>query len=336
LNLSETEEVWEVLGPAGRSEDVSTYELDTRYCGVCSVISSTHATPYLHGILHCEDWWINGDLYDGVDKPYGVYHRIGYARSRCVGNATDAHYFTKLKTADAPAVPTVTPTPVGGWGGRIITAAYSEEDFIENRGEDQPCGGVGQPHIVAGRVVGASQDDDEYYYVFYTRVGLVDHPTICGGIEVARARASLLNLDQSSYENLEAGEIWRKYTSDEEWSGDPITATGELLLQGGAGSYVSWNTEVDKWVMAVEYNYDLSVHFADPGETWYKDWGEKIIVMGENKGRVDGFYYPCIVGSSTGYGDKLTAKVNKFYWSAEAGGEPPHTLKRQKLRIEDE
>jgi len=319
-------------------DEISQYQLDVRYCGVCGINSSTHTEPdnFLHAFLHCEDIWITSStdssqtwLTDGKEgRPYFSFHRIGYARSASGGTYTDAYNLGKVTPHDASDTPEIDPDWVkGGWGGAVLTAPYSEGQYFEGRydGEiEKHTGGVGAPQVVR---------DGDYYYMFFTRQSLPGlQPTpLSGGTGVARAPASLLNVDSTGdYENYDRNDVWVKYT-DSGWDANAIGGTGKMVLEGCSQARVSFNNEIDEWIIVYMKGDGMFMRVSNGGDDWYDDWGDEI---GITYGCSYGYYYPTLVGQMPDETDKETSEYNRFYFAHTPDGTPGHhVLKRRILRI---
>ncbi len=320
-------------------DEISQYQLDVRYCGVCGINSSTHTEPnnFLHAFLHCEDIWITSStdssttwLTDGKEgRPYYSFHRIGYARSASGGTYTDAYDLDKVTPNDASDTPSVSPTWVkGGWGGAVLTSPYSEGESFAYKDPSLHTGGVGAPQVVF-------EAEESYYYMFYTQQWLHNLPSntyLQGGIAVARAPAAFLNVDSTGdYENYDRNDVWVKYT-DTGWDGAAIGAATPRIVVPGAQARVSKNNEIDEWIMVYQKPGEgIAMKVSNGGDDWYDDWGEPI---GITYGPEHGYYYPTLIGEMPDETDKETSEDNRFYFSHTPDGIPGHhVLKRRMLRI---
>ncbi len=343
VRMARDDAIREVLTPSGScapngaTGEISEYQLDVRYCGVCGINNSTHTAPnnFLHAFLHCEDVYITSStdssqtwLTDGKEgRPYFSFHRIGYARSASGGNYTDAYDFDKVTPHDASDTPNISPSWVeGGWGGAVITAPSSEGEYFAGRydGEyEKHTGGVGAPQVVKS---------GDYYYLFFTRQSLPG--SFGGGTGVARAPASLLNVDSTQdYEAYDRNDVWLKYTQPS-WNGDAIGGFGHMVVPQGSQARVSWNSEVGNYVMFYQKTDEgIFMRISDGGPNWAANWGGDAI--GITYGPSHGYYYPTLIGEESDETDKETGDYNQFYFDKTPDGIPGHhTLRQRRLYID--
>jgi len=296
------------------------YQLGTRYSGIGGAIvgNQSGGNDYLHIVTHAEDSYWNGSF-----DPSKVYNRVGYARSTATGSVNDAYYLTRLTTTDADPLPTSTP-PVGGWGGALLTAPYTE---TEGR-TITDYSGLGQPHILY---------HSPYYYLFFSDYKL--GPDLSGnedlaGISVARIHEQDFDIPSSSYQST-TNKWKKKYNNN--WNEPGLGGNADTLVSWEWGPKVSWNLEHSMWVMVTYNRFGIYIHFSSastPDSGWNSEQGSGILLKTSNF--TNEYIYPTLMGSNfTGASDKVTDWRNSlFYGKIPQGGQPgQHTLWKVRLKL---
>ncbi len=301
--------LWPALQPVSGVTEAIDYELDNHYAGVDGVSAGLidGTTEVLHAVVHTEDKY-----YESLTKVLPNFWRIGYARTRnTYGDHRDAYWLYRMTHSDGEDLPGYDCPQSAGWGHAIITPDYSEADAraITNKPATWHIG-TPDPHIVA---------DATRYYCFHTywefaHSGTTFLATGTWGISVASCLKSELDVSEDYYRTH--ANPWNIYDEDSETF--CIGATSDrsgydmedwIILEEYTSPVVSWNDEIDMWVMFTEVWGSIYMFVSSDLVTWNSQSGLQILAPG---GSVSKYYHQSCIGTS----DKLTHYYNELYYMA--------------------
>ncbi len=328
VNSESGNQLWAALQPVTSATD---YQLDNHYSGVAGVIAGLidGTTEVLHGVVHDED------KYDeGPEKEFPIFWRIGYVRTRNnYDDYRDAYTFYRMTHANGEYLPAGECPQDAGWGHAIIAPAYTEADAraVTNKPATWHIG-TSNPDIVA---------DEWRYYCFHTYWDMIVNASqelitpASYGISIASCYKSELDVPEEDYRSANnPWDIYSKYY-DEFRIGPTGLRTGYdvedwIVLFEYVAPVVSWNDEIDEWVMFCEHSGTIYMLVSDVITSWDE---ESVIPIKTPGGSTLKYYHQSLVGTS----DKLTHSSNELYYMKITNATPTSNdnMYRHSLLIEE-